>query len=232
MSSLTTLWLLESGLLGPHSFTWLGTSVSSLYENPFCAYGQITHIFDWLDNWQWEANPYKKLEYGKWELHLPAASDGSCPIKHLSEVKVSTWIYDRIALWDITGVLILLIYLAGNCKETRWPIGGPSFPMGCVCQATTKKRRFHLQAENVAPSCKWGLLTYHKLCAIHTACFVISLFHLQKYQFKHPRAKRPKSLRIYECHVGIATPEGRVGTYLEFAKNMIPRIKKQGNLNF
>lgn len=51
-----------------------------------------------------------------------------------------------------------------------------------------------------------------------------------KYQFKHPKVKRPESLRIYECHVGIATPEPKVGTYKEFAKNVIPRITKQGLL--
>lgn len=40
------------------------------------------------DGWQWESHPYKKLEFGKWELNLPPNPDGSCPIKHLSEVKV------------------------------------------------------------------------------------------------------------------------------------------------
>ncbi|KAG8271534.1 1,4-alpha-glucan branching enzyme [Homalodisca vitripennis] len=50
----------------------------------------------------------------------------------------------------------------------------------------------------------------------------------QKYIFKHPKPKRPESLRIYECHVGIACPEGRVGQYKEFTQNVIPRIKKQG----
>lgn len=48
------------------------------------------------------------------------------------------------------------------------------------------------------------------------------------YKFKHPKPKKPNSLRIYECHVGIATQELRVGTYLEFAKDIIPRIVKQG----
>lgn len=40
------------------------------------------------DNWQWEANPFTKLDFGKWELVIPANGDGSCAIKHLSEVKV------------------------------------------------------------------------------------------------------------------------------------------------
>ncbi len=33
---------------------------------------------------------------------------------------------------------------------------------------------------------------------------------------------------IYECHVGMAQEEGRVGTYREFADNILPRIQKLG----
>lgn len=55
-------------------------------------------------------------------------------------------------------------------------------------------------------------------------------FLFQKYIFKHPKPKKPESLRIYECHVGIATPEGKVGQYKEFTQNVIPRIKKQGKI--
>jgi len=50
----------------------------------------------------------------------------------------------------------------------------------------------------------------------------------QTYKFKHPKPKKPESLRIYECHIGIGTQECRVGTYLEFARDVIPRIVKQG----
>ncbi len=33
---------------------------------------------------------------------------------------------------------------------------------------------------------------------------------------------------IYECHIGMAQEEGRIGTYDEFRKNVLPRIKKAG----
>lgn len=33
---------------------------------------------------------------------------------------------------------------------------------------------------------------------------------------------------IYEAHVGMATEEERIGTYLEFAEKMLPRIKRDG----
>ncbi|KAI6229881.1 1,4-alpha-glucan branching enzyme [Aphelenchoides fujianensis] len=42
-----------------------------------------------------------------------------------------------------------------------------------------------------------------------------------------PPAK-PEGLRIYEAHVGISSPEGRVNTYRNFADDVIPRIKRQG----
>ncbi|PIO55224.1 isoamylase protein, partial [Teladorsagia circumcincta] len=48
-----------------------------------------------------------------------------------------------------------------------------------------------------------------------------------KYKLVHPRPKRPASLRIYEAHVGISSPEGKVNTYRAFADDVIPRIVKQ-----
>ncbi|EGF78676.1 hypothetical protein BATDEDRAFT_26554 [Batrachochytrium dendrobatidis JAM81] len=50
----------------------------------------------------------------------------------------------------------------------------------------------------------------------------------QKYQFRHPRPARPTSLRIYEAHVGIASPHGRVATYKEFTRDVLPRIANVG----
>lgn len=50
----------------------------------------------------------------------------------------------------------------------------------------------------------------------------------QKYFFSGKRPEKPKSLRIYETHVGIATSEYKVGSYLEFAQQTIPRIVKLG----
>ncbi|XP_023311807.1 1,4-alpha-glucan-branching enzyme [Anoplophora glabripennis] len=50
----------------------------------------------------------------------------------------------------------------------------------------------------------------------------------EKYVFKHPKVPRPKSLRIYESHVGIATSELKVGSYDNFTDNILPRIVKQG----
>ena len=37
-----------------------------------------------------------------------------------------------------------------------------------------------------------------------------------------------KNLFIYECHIGMAQEEGRVGSYLEFRDNILPRIQNLG----
>lgn len=50
----------------------------------------------------------------------------------------------------------------------------------------------------------------------------------KEYVFKYPRPQRPRSLRIYECHVGMSSEEPKVNSYLEFRDDMIPRIRKLG----
>ncbi|OLY78052.1 1,4-alpha-glucan-branching enzyme [Smittium mucronatum] len=42
------------------------------------------------------------------------------------------------------------------------------------------------------------------------------------------RFSPPQDLRIYEAHVGISTTEMRVGTYNEFTRDVLPRIKDLG----
>jgi len=50
----------------------------------------------------------------------------------------------------------------------------------------------------------------------------------ETYSFQFPRPKKPKALRIYECHVGMSSPEPKVSTYLEFARDVVPRAAKLG----
>ena len=42
------------------------------------------------------------------------------------------------------------------------------------------------------------------------------------------RFQPKKKLFIYECHIGMAQEEGKVGSYLEFCQNVLPRIKALG----
>ncbi len=42
-------------------------------------------------------------------------------------------------------------------------------------------------------------------------CVYIYIYPLHKvYKMRHPRPERPASLRVYECHVGISSWEGKV----------------------
>lgn len=63
-------------------FNWRFQSVSTLN------YIAINKLFI-IDGWNRDSHPYRKLEYGKWELILPPKSDGSPAIPHLSELKVT-----------------------------------------------------------------------------------------------------------------------------------------------
>ncbi|KAK4878494.1 hypothetical protein RN001_011000 [Aquatica leii] len=132
-----------------------------------------------FNGWNRDSHPYRKLEYGKWELVLPANEDGTAPIRHNSELKV-------------------VVETGSGSKEDRLS------PWATYV---------------VEPPKSEGTIYRHK--------FWNPPFS-EKYLFKHSKVKRPKSLRIYECHVGIATSELKVGSYDNFTDNILPRIVKQG----
>ena len=48
------------------------------------------------------------------------------------------------------------------------------------------------------------------------------------YQWQHSSPQHQRALRVYEAHVGMALEEQRIGTYLEFAEQIIPRIAEAG----
>eukprot|EP00126_Sphaerothecum_destruens_P008560 Sdes_comp20260_c0_seq1m13737 len=48
------------------------------------------------------------------------------------------------------------------------------------------------------------------------------------YQWKYPSPPKPSSLRIYECHIGIASPEPKVASYSNFKENVLPHIANLG----
>ncbi|MBR1668174.1 MAG: alpha amylase C-terminal domain-containing protein [Bacteroidaceae bacterium] len=51
----------------------------------------------------------------------------------------------------------------------------------------------------------------------------------QPYEFKKKNFKPDTNpLLIYECHIGMAQDAEKVGTYIEFKDNILPRIKKDG----
>lgn len=50
----------------------------------------------------------------------------------------------------------------------------------------------------------------------------------QPYKFKQSKVNAPANMKIYEAHVGISSPEGKVADYDYFADHIVPIIKKQG----
>ncbi|MBP3392359.1 MAG: alpha amylase C-terminal domain-containing protein [Clostridia bacterium] len=48
------------------------------------------------------------------------------------------------------------------------------------------------------------------------------------YKWKRKRFKMPKSPYIYECHIGMSQEKEGIGTYREFAENVLPRVKALG----
>ncbi|KAG8365096.1 hypothetical protein BUALT_Bualt18G0068700 [Buddleja alternifolia] len=48
------------------------------------------------------------------------------------------------------------------------------------------------------------------------------------YKWRHKHPPKPKSLRIYECHVGISGQEPGISTFKEFTKNVLTHVKEAG----
>ncbi|HET9571946.1 MAG TPA: alpha amylase C-terminal domain-containing protein [Bacteroidales bacterium] len=63
----------------------------------------------------------------------------------------------------------------------------------------------------------------------HSKLFSAQVWETNRFEFKHTGFK-PKtgSLLIYECHIGMAVEEERVGTYDEFRRNILPKVVRAG----
>uniref|UniRef100_A0A674GQB7 1,4-alpha-glucan branching enzyme n=1 Tax=Taeniopygia guttata TaxID=59729 RepID=A0A674GQB7_TAEGU len=127
-----------------------------------------------FNGWNPSSHPYKKLEYGKWELFIPP-EDGHSPVPHGSKLKV--------------------VIRAQN---------------GALLYRISPWARYVVRDEDKV-NYDW-----------------VHWNPPQSYIHKNPSPKRLKSLRIYESHVGIASPEGKVASYKNFTYNVLPRIKDLG----
>lgn len=134
------------------------------------------HLTGDFNQWNRHTHAFEKLEFGRWRLILPPASEGGPRIQHLSKVKVLVNGEDRISPWA-----------------------------SYVLQPPKEKQHFEGTA-----FCQHFWNPDHK------------------FQFQHPRPPRPKSIRVYECHVGISAWEGKINTYTDFTTSLLPRIAKLG----
>ena len=53
-------------------------------------------------------------------------------------------------------------------------------------------------------------------------------FPEHQHQWRNPNPVRPQSALIYEAHIGMAQEDGKVGSYSEFQKFILPKIHKAG----
>ena len=56
-------------------------------------------------------------------------------------------------------------------------------------------------------------------------CFILDE---EPYRWKHKTFKPKKPPLIYECHIGMAQEEGKIGSYAEFRDNILPRVREGG----
>ena len=62
-----------------------------------------------------------------------------------------------------------------------------------------------------------------------TKIFSAQVWFPEEYQWKHKTFKPNRApLLIYECHIGMGQDAEKVGTYIEFRKNVLPRIVDEG----
>jgi 1,4-alpha-glucan branching enzyme len=62
----------------------------------------------------------------------------------------------------------------------------------------------------------------------HTKLFSAQVWAPEPYEFIHHFKPQKEPLLIYECHIGMAQEEERVGTYDEFRRNVLPRVVTAG----
>ncbi|XP_077150188.1 1,4-alpha-glucan-branching enzyme isoform X1 [Ranitomeya variabilis] len=128
-----------------------------------------------FNDWNPFSHPYKKLDFGKWELYIPPKEDKSPIVHHGSKIKV--------VIKTKSGEVIYRI--------SPWA-----------------KYVFQEEKKVVYDWVHWQ--------------------PVDSYTCKYERPRRPNSIRIYEAHVGIASPEGKIASYKNFTHNVLPKIKDLG----
>ena len=61
-----------------------------------------------------------------------------------------------------------------------------------------------------------------------TKVFSAQVWDPEPYVWKHAHAGRRPHPMIYECHIGMGTEKEKVGTFEEFRRDVLPRVKKLG----
>ncbi|XDV32685.1 hypothetical protein PO909_003434 [Leuciscus waleckii] len=213
----TTASSLRSGPRPPRLCSSLETSIIffhlKLDERTLCS-----------DDWNNFSHPYTKKEFGKWELHMPPKEDKTPAVTHNSKLKVTgrcQWLCHYLLLAAYGGDHQMIHLLFGLGKREIGRLRMESSP-GCIHTVVVHTRAGE-RLYRISPWAKY--VTQHEKSVIYDW---VHWDPPQPYIHKHPRPQKPRSLRIYESHVGIASPEGKVASYSNFTHNVLPRIKDLG----
>jgi len=74
---------------------------------------------------------------------------------------------------------------------------------------------------------KWATVEPNKMGAKYDGVFW-NPPESEQYKWKHSRPAKPRSLRIYEAHVGMSSEDRKVASYTHFKDVVLPRIKRNG----
>lgn len=129
------------------------------------------------------------------------------------------------------------VYLTGDMVEWRWfdlkltPLGNGVFEIFLPgrnvlydgCHVKTIIRRGDAVLERIP------LYIRRVVQDENTALWCGVITDEPAYEWQTPNfVPQKKSLLIYECHIGMAQEKEGIGTYREFAENILPRIKNLG----
>ncbi|MGH0147169.1 UNVERIFIED_CONTAM: hypothetical protein FKN15_041506 [Acipenser sinensis] len=220
----------------------------SLYFKEWAPGAEAVFLAGDFNEWNTSSHPYKKREHGKWDLIVPPKVDKSPAVPHGSILKVVD--VDRLFI-NIESVSEVSAKLLSKLEEAiaeadpqRQIIGEAFIEIKSSLEEVYKIYCYHHddansllksyeKDEEVVIRSRSGQLLYRispwaKYVVRDDNNLIYDWVHWdppQPYMHKHSRPKKPQSIRIYECHVGIASPEEKVASYSNFTYNVLPKIK-------
>lgn len=177
----------------------------------------------------YEKTAMTKDSFGTFSLFLPDKEGGVEAIAHDSYIKLSLVLGDGTTATRIPTYIRRAVY----DEKLNEYVGKYWNPPASAKHAWTHTRTRTLQAANASFPNKvsWGPLAGTPPLPIPSLSnWIGSTASRTPESEASNKSVDPASsgLRIYEAHIGMASAEEKVGSYREFADNILPRIKKLG----
>lgn len=176
----------------------------------------------------YEATAMTKDSFGTFSLFLPDKEGGAEAIPHDSFIKLSLILGDGTKATRIPTYIRRAVY----DEKLNEYVGKYWNPPVSEKHAWLVVRTPTQQAANASFPNKvsWGPLAGTPPLPIPSLSNWIGSSASKSFSPVVSKANDPAAsgLRIYEAHIGMASVEEKVGSYREFATNILPRIKKLG----